>query len=70
MSTESTVNELEIPDAWDAKLVLDFLQNPAFDGFSQWIDARLAHLEGEWLHASSPNALRGSSNRRSSCRSI
>ena len=57
MSPESTANAGLNPETWDAKLVLAFLENPAFDEFSNWIDAELTTLEAKWRHASSPNAL-------------
>jgi hypothetical protein len=65
MSSESTINENVFPETWDAKLILAFLDNPAFDEFSQWVDAELATLEANWRHASSPTAWLGSGRRAS-----
>ena len=65
MSTESTANPALNPETWDANLVLAFLENPAFDEFSDWIDAKLTTLEAKWRPASSPNALRGNRMSRS-----
>lgn len=63
MSTESTINELQTTEAWESKLAIEFLQSPASEQLSDWIDSRLAGLEDQWLHASSPKALRGSQGR-------
>jgi hypothetical protein len=64
MSFESTANEVVHPDAWDAKLVLDFLETPGFEAFSTWIDGELTSLEAKWRHSSSPRALRSGNVRR------
>lgn len=66
MSSDSTINEMVIPEAWDAKLVLDFLYTPAFNELSRWLEAELAALETKWRSASSPNAWRSESDRSSS----
>ena len=63
MSSSTTINEITVPVAWDAKLILEFLENPAFHELSQWVDAELAELEMKWEHASSPKAWAGKSIR-------
>jgi hypothetical protein len=64
MSSETTINELAIPASWDAKLILEFLENPACDALSHWMDSELQTLERTWQHASSPNAWTGKTNDR------
>ena len=65
MSSEITINESALPASWDAKLILDFLENPAFESFNHWMDAELETLENKWQYASSPKAWSGTSiNRR------
>ncbi len=57
MSIESTASDALNPAIWDARLDLAFLENPAFETFSEWIDGELATLEARWRHTSSPNIL-------------
>jgi hypothetical protein len=65
MSSALTIKETTIPVAWDAKIMLEFIENPAFETLNQWIDTELAQLEAKWEHTSSPKAWNGQSIRGS-----
>jgi hypothetical protein len=65
MTSATTIQEVTIPVTWDAKLMLEFIENPAAQELNQWIDAELAALETKWQHASSPKAWAGQSIRGS-----
>lgn len=65
MTSATTISETTIPVAWDAKMMLEFVENPVYQELNQWIDAELAALEMKWEHASSPKAWAGQSIRGS-----
>lgn len=58
MSPAKSVHEIVTPETWDSNLILNFLETPAFEDFSGWIDSELAALEAKWGHTSSPDALK------------